>query len=206
MTYIYALCDPETGKPRYVGKSNDPPARYRTHLHDKRTSEKAKWINGLSAIGKKPLLVIYAEVRDEAWRRAEHLLIAGLREMGYDLINDDPGGTGPGSLSQLACAKVTAALIGNQYTLGYHASEETRQKMHKPHGPMSARTKTRMSLANRGMNNNSHNAKLTDDKVRAIREMYSAGGISQRRVGKLFGVEQTVISAIVRHKTWRHVQ
>lgn len=47
------------------------------------------------------------------------------------------------------------------------------------------------------------NAKVTDEQVRAIRERYAAGGISQQALGALFGVHQGTISKIVLGKTYR---
>lgn len=63
--------------------------------------------------------------------------------------------------------------------------------------------RTRPEKRARGEQNG--NAKVTADKVRAIRARYAKGGISQRELGELHGVHQTKISAIVRRKTWAHV-
>lgn len=49
-------------------------------------------------------------------------------------------------------------------------------------------------------------ARLTVEQVREIRLRYAAGGTSQQSLGDEYGVSQAVISAIVRRKTWRHVQ
>lgn len=48
-------------------------------------------------------------------------------------------------------------------------------------------------------------AKLTDQKVRDIRRLHGAG-VSQYDLADLFRVSQPAIGAIVRRKTWRHVQ
>lgn len=45
-----------------------------------------------------------------------------------------------------------------------------------------------------------YRAKLTDAQVRFIRGMYATGDITQEELGRLFGVHQVEISAIVRHK------
>lgn len=47
------------------------------------------------------------------------------------------------------------------------------------------------------------NAKLTDAKARTAIAMYMAGK-SQRLIGEKFGVAQTVISEVVRGRTWSH--
>jgi len=49
------------------------------------------------------------------------------------------------------------------------------------------------------------NAKLTDQAVREIRDVYFAGGISQEKLGKAYGVDQTIISDVVLYNYWRHV-
>jgi hypothetical protein len=46
--------------------------------------------------------------------------------------------------------------------------------------------------------------KLNDDKVREIRARYAAGE-RQRALAGEFGVVQTMISSIVRRKTWTHI-
>lgn len=47
-------------------------------------------------------------------------------------------------------------------------------------------------------------AKLNSEQVVRIRELYSLG-TSQSKLGKMFGVDQTVVSDLVRRNTWRHV-
>ena len=49
-------------------------------------------------------------------------------------------------------------------------------------------------------------SKLTTANIRDIRQQYAAGGISQERLGKLYGVSQFCVSAIVRRKWWKHVE
>ena len=51
-----------------------------------------------------------------------------------------------------------------------------------------------------------HNTKLTGDKIKKIRHMYSTGNYTQRGLGKIFGVACSRICDIVNHKTWRHVK
>lgn len=47
-------------------------------------------------------------------------------------------------------------------------------------------------------------AKLVDDDIREIRELYSHGA-RQVDLAEQFGVNQTTISCIVLRKTWTHV-
>jgi hypothetical protein len=48
-------------------------------------------------------------------------------------------------------------------------------------------------------------AKLDDDKVRAIRARYAAGGITQRELAADYGVSEALISFVTARKIWRHV-
>jgi hypothetical protein len=49
------------------------------------------------------------------------------------------------------------------------------------------------------------NAKLNEVTVSEIRRLYSLGGLTQKNLGKQFGVCQMVVSKVVRRLTWRHV-
>ncbi|WP_083856625.1 helix-turn-helix domain-containing protein [Nitrolancea hollandica] len=48
-------------------------------------------------------------------------------------------------------------------------------------------------------------SKLTELEVLAIRQLYAAGGISQRALGKRYKVSRTMISNIVSGKYWKHL-
>lgn len=48
-------------------------------------------------------------------------------------------------------------------------------------------------------------AKMTPDLVREIRTRYANGGISQSTLAKEYGLFQTTVSELIRHKTWKHV-
>lgn len=48
-------------------------------------------------------------------------------------------------------------------------------------------------------------AKLTNEQVRTIREVYSAGSTSQSVLAARFGVSQPRISEVISGKTWRHL-
>ena len=48
-------------------------------------------------------------------------------------------------------------------------------------------------------------AKLTEEKVRQIRRLYGAGGITQAQLCRDFSIGRTQMSYIVNRKTWRHI-
>jgi hypothetical protein len=49
------------------------------------------------------------------------------------------------------------------------------------------------------------NAKLTESKVRFIRDTYTAGKETQVALARRFGVSQTAVSFVILHRSWRHV-
>lgn len=49
-------------------------------------------------------------------------------------------------------------------------------------------------------------AKLTAEQVRTIRRRYAAGGVTIVELGEDFHVTFSTISAIIRRKTWKHVE
>lgn len=48
-------------------------------------------------------------------------------------------------------------------------------------------------------------ALLNDEKVRSIRELYAKGNVSQTEIARKFGVDQTIISRVIRRQSWRNV-
>lgn len=48
-------------------------------------------------------------------------------------------------------------------------------------------------------------AKLTDEKVRAIRARHALGGVTYAKLGREYGIALNNIRMVVLRKTWRHV-
>lgn len=48
-------------------------------------------------------------------------------------------------------------------------------------------------------------SKLTESDVIDIRTLYATGWVTQRELGKAFGVSAFVVSCAVRRETWKHV-
>lgn len=96
-TFIYALCEPETGKIRYVGKSNTPKTRLGTHLSgsSKHRSHLGHWLKLLVSLGKKPIVEIIDEVPNTQWEFWEREYIRVFRALGMDLVNTTEGGEAP---------------------------------------------------------------------------------------------------------------
>lgn len=68
--------------------------------------------------------------------------------------------------------------------------------------PISEEQRKLSSEGTRG--SNSPRAKLTEEKVLKIREMFS-NGISQKNISELFGVKRHTINQIVNRVRWRHI-
>lgn len=50
-----------------------------------------------------------------------------------------------------------------------------------------------------------HKSKLTEQNVRGIICAYSTGLFSQRELGRIYGVDHSVINLIVNKKIWKHI-
>jgi hypothetical protein len=50
------------------------------------------------------------------------------------------------------------------------------------------------------------NAKLTENQVKEIRQLYARGSITLKELGMKFGAGLSTIGYIVNHKTWKHIQ
>jgi hypothetical protein len=49
-------------------------------------------------------------------------------------------------------------------------------------------------------------AKLTEDKVRAIRARYASGGVTHRELAEDFAIGCSHMSNVINRKAWRHVK
>lgn len=93
-TFLYTLSDPETGKIRYLGKSDNPFKRYRKHLTDKNPSHKVNWISQLRSKGLAPFMDLLDEVPETQWEFWEREYIRVFKAIGFDLVNQRSGGAG----------------------------------------------------------------------------------------------------------------
>lgn len=53
--------------------------------------------------------------------------------------------------------------------------------------------------------NNHGNSKLNENQVRMIRRLYSDGTMNQYQLSGMFGVNQSVISRVIRRSLWGHI-
>lgn len=89
--YIYGLYCPLTGVIKYVGMTNNPPARYAQHLADKADTPKVAWMNELRAHGVKPIMGIIEECTEANVRSRELFWIEYYLSKGIELTNSALG-------------------------------------------------------------------------------------------------------------------
>lgn len=83
---------------------------------------------------------------------------------------------------------------------GKKHSQETKQRLREAARNRSPELKKKMGAKNRGEGN--HKAKLTWEKVREIRRIYSEGGQTQRSLASEYGVSKGAIQALLEGKSW----
>lgn len=120
---VYALCDPRTLEPRYVGATanNDPTPRLQHHLSAARRGAKrpvAKWVATLLQEGVTPHMWVLSrwQAPDRDVYDLEIEMIERFTSYGHRLLNLTPGGRGGGigPKSPRHRARISAALKGRQ--------------------------------------------------------------------------------------------
>jgi len=48
-------------------------------------------------------------------------------------------------------------------------------------------------------------AKLTDEQILSIRELWETGNYTQRKIGEMLSIAQSTVHGIVHHKRWKHI-
>lgn len=98
---MYALCDPDTGEIRYIGKANDAQQRLARHRRDmrRRNTPVYCWMRKLAGEGKQPTMQLLATAVD-SWQELERALIAQYRADGARLLNLADGGDQPGHVER----------------------------------------------------------------------------------------------------------
>jgi hypothetical protein len=95
---IYALCEPESGLIRYVGKTRYTPERRLTyHLTQSRSSRlpSANWLRSLNLRGFRPIMVELERVGlNDDWASRERFWISACKDAGFRLLNLTDGGEG----------------------------------------------------------------------------------------------------------------
>lgn len=85
-------------------------------------------------------------------------------------------------------------------------SDEERDALLRNSMPTGDRNPSRVHPERLPRGERNKSAKLTEDDIRTIRELYANGGGLQRELGQIFGVSETTINAIIHRKSWAHVE
>lgn len=83
---IYALVDPRTQEPRYVGRTVDPVGRFRDHCAD-RSGAKGAWVAELRSEDLRPEMIVLSRTSSADGPDAEQEWIDRLVAEGFDLLN-----------------------------------------------------------------------------------------------------------------------
>lgn len=128
--FIYALCDPLSGTPRYIGKSLNPQRRLTYHLSQQKQGgnwQKKRWLSALREMGLRPTILILEVCTLENWCLKEAYWIRKYRGQTYALLNMTWGGDGPGCLDASQRARLSSL------HKGVPKSAEHREKIRLAH-------------------------------------------------------------------------
>lgn len=166
-----------------------------------------------------PLLRYEAKIDRSGGPDACHLWIAGRSRLGYGAFQDgrsflahvwgyangegvDSHGHALGSIppeTPCVCHTCDTPLCQNQRHWWLGTRSDNNADRHAKGRSKGGRT----GPGRPASGERQHNAKLTEQDVRAIR---SAGGVTQKTLAARYGVQQTTISGVIRRQTWAHVQ
>ncbi len=191
-TYIYALFDPRTNEPRYVGKSDDPKRRLLGHVRRRKehADHKHNWLCELRGVGLAPELAIIERCSSDSWEPRERHWIKTLRGKGYNLTNTSEGGTGVHNPPPEWREAVSKRMAGNKNGVGSKWGVEQRERF------MAARKGCTFTAGHRASLSKAHGG-LGPNEVEGVKEMLDAGA-SQRATASAFGVAQTTVGRIAR--------
>lgn len=105
MITVYALVDPRTNEPKYVGQTKNPlQTRLKGHIsscsrHRRSGWKIALWNFELKKLGIRPIIMPLETVPKDEWAETERFWIANLKFIGAELLNDTWGG--PGALGHI---------------------------------------------------------------------------------------------------------
>ena len=159
---VYALIDPRTQMPRYVGRTGQPNKRKARHLSGNTHGEVAEWEQAVLFAELVPIFKILERglTADESAER-EKFWIAKLNEQGCNLLNVTIGGQGwyDGEVPEKVKAKISKTATAQWQDPAYRAAHiqstseavrrpEVREKVRQAaleREPMSAETRQRIS-------------------------------------------------------------
>jgi len=148
---VYALIDPRSHQPRYIGKALDVRQRDRNHFNQSKYGHSAKdeWVRGLRADGLRPDLIVIEECTPAESAAREKYWIARARWRGIPLLNMKHGGQGRLNTSEETRARISAANKGKGHSPEWSAAHAAAMRGRKA----SPETKAKMARSARGNQN-----------------------------------------------------
>lgn len=198
-TYIYGLSEIGSNAIRYIGKSDAPAQRFRSHLNERSNCHRAHWIRSLKAKGLRPRLTVLEPLGyGQCWQEAERRWIAFGRSQGWPLTNNTSGGDGVCDLPPETRERMRNVWLGRKHTPetierlkiarnlrpGY--SEGTKAKMREA---MKGRVITWADKVAEGVR------KLSEQQVSEIRQRIESGEFLSRLADE-FGVHRTTLMKV----------
>lgn len=104
----------------------------------------------------------------------------------------------PGDISYRLCVRPDHLFLGT-------AADNMADCKQKGRHAVGLRNGAYTKPESRQRGENSGMSKLTDSQVVEIRRRYKAGGISQEKLGKEYGVTQPLVKEIVHGRIWKHL-
>lgn len=220
---VYMIYCKTSGK-AYIGSSGRLYSRlsgHKAHLNNKR-HRNPHLQSAYNLYGKDAFVFLVLETterRDSEFllERENHFLLQLDRNKVYNIaVPATLGGPSGGTISAEHKAAISRASKGHTYLRGIkrdrevveHIAAQLRGRKHTPEQiAKAAAAKAAAFLAKPDIYKGEQNgrAKLTAEKVREIRALYS-GGKTQTELAGLFGVDQAIISRVVLRKSWKHVE
>jgi hypothetical protein len=148
MIEIYALCDPDSGEVRYVGKAKNAKARHKRHLSERHLGRPVNnWVKSLLAAGKIPEVRILAYCPPDQWEQEERHWIAKYRLTGR-LLNLADGGAMPSqTIEQRRKAAKASHTVQQAKHPAWKAHVKAKQDIARLYSRFSRDTKSRVSLS-----------------------------------------------------------
>lgn len=132
-TFIYALKCPDSGRIRYIGKSDRPEIRAINHVKNAKCypakDHRACWISKLIQEEKRPILEVLDEVPYGEWQFWEREYIRVFRTLNFSLVNTADGGESPPSCKGKESPLKGIRKIKPSPLKGRRLPEETKEKM-----------------------------------------------------------------------------
>jgi hypothetical protein len=201
---VYVLTDPITLLVRYVGITQRTlKARLVGHLNEAREGKRplSNWIRSLNELELRPGIHLLEETDD---RSRETYWILYFRRTGRDLTNLTDGG------AEFCYQAMNAARKG-------YFSPQHRENIRKANTGKKRTLETcrNISKANKGRQfsdlhreriSASQPRKLTDERVRRMRNLFESGQMGVSRLSEAFGVSPATTSRIVHYQRYQNVR